>query len=159
MKKSQTRNYLSPVPNNPRDNELYVDKKERSSEKKFNRDNVIFGSTEKESRYGGYRTAAGHWKNRDEPDPDTEMKQADAVNKMLQQRKAAVGRDRLKTQNKVPTRVATGKKLFEQFCKEAYRNTNKNIDDVDMKNIYNSAQHLSYEEWVWFVNDEYSGRI
>lgn len=159
MKKSQTRNYLSLVPNNPRDNELYVDKKERSSEKKFNRDNVIFGSTEKESRYGGYRTAAGHWKNRDEPDPDTEMKQADAVNKMLQRRKAAVGRDRLKTQNKVPTRVATGKKLFEQFCKEAYRNTNKNIDDADMRNIYNSAQHLSFEEWVWFVNDEYSGRI
>ena len=159
MKKSQTRNYLSPVPNNPRDNELYVDKKERSSEKKFNRDNVIFGSTEKESRYGGYRTAAGHWKNRDEPDPDTEMKQADAVNKMMQRRKAAAGRDHLKTQNKVPTRVATGKKLFEQFCKEAYRNTKKNIDDADMRNIYNSAQHLSYEEWVWFVNDEYSARI
>jgi hypothetical protein len=159
MKKSQTRNYLSPVPNNPRDNELYVDKQERGREKKFNRDNVIFGSTEKESRYGGYRTAAGHWKNRDEPDPDTEMKQADAVNKMLQRRKSAAGRDRLKTQNKVPTRVATGKKLFEQFCKEAYRNTKKNIDDADMRNIYNSAQHLSYEEWVWFVNDEYSGRI
>ena len=159
MKKSQTRNYLSPVPNNPRDNELYVDKKERSSEKKFNRDNVIFGSTEKESRYGGYRTAAGHWKNRDEPDPDTEMKQADAVNKMMQRRKAAAGRDRLKTQNKVPTRVATGKKLFEQFCKEAYRNTKKNIDDADMRNIYNSAQHLPYEDWVWFVNDDYSGRI
>lgn len=159
MKKSQTRNYLSPVPNNPRDNELYVDKKERSSEKKFNRDNVIFGSTEKESRYGGYRTAAGHWKNRDEPDPDTEMKQADAVNKMMQRRKAAAGRDSLKTQNKVPTRVATGKKLFEQFCKEAYRNTKKNIDDVDMRNIYNSAQHFSYEEWVWFVNDEYGSSI
>lgn len=159
MKKSQTRNYLSPVPNNPRDNELYVDKKERSSEKKFNRDNVIFGSTEKESRYGGYRTAAGHWKNRDEPDPDTEMKQADVVNKMIQRRKAAAGRDRLKIQNKVPTRVATGKKLFEQFCKEAYKNTKKNIDDADMRNIYNSAQHLSYEEWVWFVNDEYRSSI
>jgi hypothetical protein len=107
MKKSQTKNYLSPVPNNPRDNELYVDKQERGREKKFNKDNVIFGSTEKESR----------------------------------------------------SRVATGKKLFEQFCKEAHRNTKKNIDDADMRNIYNSAQHLSYEDWVLFVNDEYSGRI
>lgn len=159
MNKIKNYPHLSPVPNNPRDNELYVDKQERGREKKFNRDNVIFGSTEKESRYGGYRTAAGHWKNRDEPDPDTEMKQADAVNKMMQRRKAAVGRDRLKTQNKVPTRVATGKKLFEQFCKEAYKDRKKSIDDAHMRNIYNSAQHLSYEDWVWFVNDEYGSSI
>ena len=159
MKKSQTRNYLSPVPNNPRDNELYVDKQERSREKKFNKDNVIFGSTEKEGRYGGYKTAAGHWKDRDEPDPDTEMKQADAINRMMQKRKAASARERLKSKGAVPVRAASGKKLFEEFCKEAYKGRTKNIDDADMRNIYNAAQHLSYGKWIWFVNDEYSSRM
>ena len=35
----------------------------------------------------------------------------------------------------------------------------QNIEDADMKNIYNAAQHLSYEKWIWFVNDEYGSRI
>jgi hypothetical protein len=145
----------SPVPNNPRDNELYVDRKERSREKKFNKDSMIFGSAKTESRYG-YRTAAGHWKSRDEPDPDTEMKQADAINKMMQKRKAASARERLKNKGAVPVRATSGKKLFEEFCREAYKNRKHNIDYADMRNIYNAANHLSYEQWIWFVNDEYS---
>ena len=129
MNKNKNYPNWSPVPNNPRDNELYVDKKDRSSEKKFNRDNMIFGSTEKESRYG-YRTVTGHWKNRDEPDDETQLKQADAINKMMQKRKAASGRERLKMKGAVPVRAASGKKLFEEFCREAYENRKQIIDDV-----------------------------
>lgn len=132
MKKTQITTDLSPVPNNPRDNELYVDKKEKGQEEKFNRDNMLFDATKRkflnawrksrvEGRYGGYRTVAGHWKDRDEPDAAEQDRQADAINKTMQRRKAAAGRDRLKAQNKVPTRASTGKKLFDQFCREAYK--------------------------------------
>ena len=158
-----TLSYWSPVPNNPKDNELYVDKQERSREKKFNKDSMIFGSTEKESRYG-YRTVAGHWKNRDEPDDEMQLKQSDAINKMMQKRKAASGRERLKTKGAVPIRAASGKKLFEDFVKTArqhqkHEQQKKNFDDADMQNIYNAANSLSYEKWIWFVNDEYSSRF
>jgi hypothetical protein len=151
--------YWSPIANNPRDNELYVDKKERSREKKFNKDSMIFGSTEKESRYGYRQTASGRYVERDYPDADTELKQADAINKMMQKRKAASARERLKSKGAVPVRAASGKKLFEEFCREAYRDRKQNIDDADMRNIYNAANSLSYEKWIWFVNDEYGSRI
>ena len=163
MNRNKNYQHWSPVPNNPRDNELYVDKQERSREKKFNKDSMIFGSTEKESRYG-YRTVAGHWKNRDEPDDEMQLKQADAINKMMQKRKAASGRERLKTKGAVPIRAASGKKLFEDFVKTArqhqkHEQQKKNFDDADMQNIYNAANSLSYEKWIWFVNDEYSSRF
>lgn len=165
MKKLDKDAYLSPVPNNPRDNERYVDKKLKSQEDKFNRENMLFGATQEkflnlfrktktEGRYG-YRTAAGHWKDRDEPDAPKQERQADAINKILQQKKSAAGKDRLKAQKKVPIRAATGKKLFEQFCKEAYKNKKQKIDHADIVNIYNAAQHLTYEKWIWFVWDTY----
>jgi hypothetical protein len=165
MKKPEKDTYLSPVPNNPRDNKRYVDKKLKSQEDKFNRENMLFGATEEkflklfrkiktEGRYG-YSTAAGHWKDRDEPDAAKQERQADAINKMLQQKKAAVGKDRLKAQNKVPIRTATGKKLFEQFCKEAYKDNKTVINHADIENIYNAARHLSYEKWLWFMWDTY----
>jgi hypothetical protein len=155
--------YWSPVPNNPRDNELFVDTKERSKEQKFNDKNMIFGSTEKESRYG-YRTVAGHWKKRDEPDDETQLKQADAINTMMQKRKAASGRERLKRKGVVPVRAASGRKLFEDFVRTARQHKIQQqmepiLDFDDMRNIYNSAQHLSYVKWIWFLNDEYGSRI
>jgi len=76
---------------------------------------------------------------------------------MMQKRKAAAGRERLKMKGAVP--MKSGKKLFEDFCREAYRDKKKNIDDADMRNIYNSANSLTYEQWIWFVNDECSSRI
>jgi len=79
MNKNNKYSYWSPIPNNPRDNELFLDKKGKSREKKFNRDNMIFGSTEKESRYGFRRTASGRMVSRDEPNNETQLKQADAI--------------------------------------------------------------------------------
>ena len=159
MKKPEKKTYLSPVPNNPRDNELYVDTKERNREKRFNKDNVLFGSVKTEGRYGYRQTASGRYVERDYPDADTELKQADAISKMMQKRKAALGRELLKSKGAVPVRAASGKKLFEEFCREAYKGRKQSIDDANMRNIYNAANQLNYDKWVWFVNDEYSSRI
>ena len=158
---NKVKNYpnWSPVPNNPRDNELYVDNKELSREKKFNKDSMIFGSTKSEGRYGYRQTASGRYVERDYPDADTELKQSDAINKMMQKRKAASGREQLKKKNAVPVRAASGKKLFEEFCREAYKGRKQITDDADMRNIYNAANHLSYEKWIWFVNDDYGSPI
>jgi len=53
----------------------------------------------------------------------------DAINRRLQQRTSAAGRDRLKAQNKVPTRATTGKRLFEKFSEEAYKGRRQEIND------------------------------
>lgn len=159
MNQSKNHSNLSPVPNNPRDNELYVDKKERSREKKFNRDNMLFGSTENEDFYGYRQTVSGRWRVRDEPNDETQLKQADAIKKMMQKRKELSSRERLKRKGAVPTRVATGKKLFEDFCREAYKKRKQHIDNAVLRNMFDAAQHLSYQQWLIFLYDEYSGTI
>ena len=73
------------------------------------------------------------------------------------QNQQSAARERLKKKGAVPTK--SGRRLFEDFCREAYKNRKQTIDDADIRNIYNAANHLSYEKWIWFVNDEYSSRI
>lgn len=111
------------------------------------------------SRYGYRQTASGRWTSRDEPDEDTQLKQADAIRKTLQAKTTAQSRERLKRANKVPIRK-DGRKVFEEFCEQAYKGRRRQttIDDADLRNIFNAAQHLSYEKWIWFVNDEYGSR-
>ena len=138
-------------------------------------DNLIYGSTEesKERRmkrlqevYGLRRTAAGVRVPRDEPtepqktqhlkvDKKQFVKDLDFWKKRNQQ---SAARERLKRKGAVP--IKSGRKLFEDFCREeAYKKRKQNIDDADMSSIYNSAHHLSYEQWIWFVNDQYGSRI
>lgn len=152
MNKNKNYPNWSPVPNNPRDNELYIDKKDRSSEKKFNRDNMIFGSTESTLS----RIASKHEPG--EPKRTEYLKvDKDKFNKSMEfwkkQNQQSAARERLKKKGAVPTK--SGRRLFEDFCREAYKNRKQNIDDADMRNIFNAANHLSYEQWIWFVNDEY----
>lgn len=73
------------------------------------------------------------------------------------QNQKSAARERLKRKGAVPTK--SGRRLFEDFCREAYKNRKQNIDDADLRNIFNAAQHLSYEKWIWFVNDEYGSRV
>jgi hypothetical protein len=55
----------------------------------------------------------------------------------------------------VPTRK-DGKKVFEEFWREASeKRYQKNIKNLDMRNIYNAAQQLSFDDWSWWVNDQY----
>jgi hypothetical protein len=112
------------------------------------------------SRYGYRQTASGRWRETDEPDEDTQLKQADAIRKKLQAKMTAQSRERLKRANKVPIRK-DGRKVFEEFCEQAYKGRKREttIDDAYLRNIFNAAQHLSYEKWIWFVNDEYSSHI
>jgi hypothetical protein len=158
MNKNKNYPYWSPVPNNPRDNELYVDKQERSSEKKFNKERMLFDKKEDTLNRIASKREPFEPKRTEYPKVDKKQfaKDLEFWKKRNQQ---ASARERLKKKNAVPVRAASGKKLFEEFCREAYKDRKQNIDDADMRNIYNSANSLSYEKWIWFVNDEYGSRI
>jgi hypothetical protein len=153
------------VANNPRYDKVYSVRNGMDAKAlKDGEDNTLYGSMQSNfrkrlreiygGRYGVRQTASGRYREVDEPTDEIQLKQADAINKMLQNRKAASARERLKTKGAVPVRAASGKKLFEEFCREAYKGRKQNIDNADMRNIYNAAKHLSYEKWIWFVNDE-----
>jgi hypothetical protein len=152
--------YWSPVANNPRDNELYINKKEWRDEKRFNKEKMLFDKAEDAlSRIISKREPG---EPRKTEYPKINKKQFDKDMTIWKQRnQQALARDRLKRKGAVPTK--SGKKLFEDFMKdmrEATGNKKKQIiDDADMRNIYNSAKNLPYEKWLWFVSDEYGSRI
>lgn len=134
------------------ENTLY-DMKQLVRDRVSKRLQEIYGKTQ-------YRTTVSGRKVRwDEPSQDIEDKQNDAIQKMLQKKKAAAGRARLKSKGAVPVKATTGKKLFEIFLQEArgYKKKQEIIDDADLRNIYNAARALDdYEKWLWWVADEYS---
>ena len=152
------------VPNNPehdRDSISPAEKRERTREKNDTLNDALNPFQKKileiyGSRYGYRQTASRRWRERDEPDEDTQLKQADAIRKQLQANKRAQSRDRLRSGNKVPTRK-DGRKVFEEFCEEAYmgRERETSINDADFQNIYNASQVLDYPEWVDFILREY----
>lgn len=136
MNKNNKYSHLSPIPNNPRDNELYVDKKERSRENKFNKTNMLFGSVEQDKEhirsaipeaYGSRRTAAGVRVPRDEPSEPQKTQHLKVDKRQFAKdleywkrlNKQAAARERLKRKGAVPTK--SGKRLFEDFCREAYK--------------------------------------
>jgi hypothetical protein len=165
------------VANNPRYDKVYSARNGMDAKAiKDGEDNTIYGSAEeRKSRslkklqevYGSRRTASGTLVRRDEPTEPQKTQHLKVDKKQFakdlefwkKKNQQASARERLKKKNAVPVRAASGKKLFEEFCREAYRDRKQNIDDADMRNIYNAANSLSYEQWIWFVNDEYSSRI
>jgi hypothetical protein len=161
------------VANNPRYDKVYSARNGMDAKAiKDSEDNIIYGSNEETKErglkrlqevYGSRKTASGNLARRDEPtepqkteylkvDKKQFAKDLEFWKKRTQQSSA---RERLKKKNAVPTRANSGKKIFEDFCREAYKDRNRTIDDTDMRNIYNAANHLGYAEWVWFVSDEY----
>ena len=155
MTKAKTKSldrYWSPIPNNPQDNQLYIDKKEKRDEAKFNRERMLFDKAED--------TLSRIISKREPGEPrkteylKVDKKQFDKDMKVWKQRsQQALARDRLKKKGAVPTK--SGKKLFEEFCREAYKNKKENIDDADLRNIYNAATQLEYDDWLWWIIDEY----
>lgn len=134
MNKNNKYSYWSPIPNNPRDNELYVDKKERNRENKFNKTNMLFGSAEHDKEdtrsaipeaYGSRRTAAGVRVPRDEPSEPQKTQHLKVDKRKFAQdlefwkrrNNQAAARERLKRKGAVPTK--SGKRLFEDFYREA----------------------------------------
>ena len=176
MTKTRTRSldkHLSPIPNNPRDNQLYIDKKEMNREKKFNKDNMLFDKKEQLDkvveafrRYSNSNNTLNRIVSKREPgepkrteylkvDKDKFNKDMETWKRINQQ---ASARERLKRKGAVPTK--SGKKLFEDFFREAYNNrTADNLNDADLRNIYNASTQLDYDKWLWWIMDEYSSRI
>ena len=150
--------HLSPIPNNPRDNELYIDKKEMNKEKKFNKDMMLFDKTEDVLKRIVSKYEPGEPKRTEylKVDKDKFAKDMEFWKKRNQQ---SAARERLKRKGAVPTK--SGRRLFEDFCKEAYKNRTQqtNINDADLRNIYNAATQLDFDRWSWWIMNEYKGVI
>jgi hypothetical protein len=168
------RNRIKPdnlVANNPEHDRNSIspeEKRERAKEKKDTLYDALNPFQKKileiyGSKYGYRQTAvSGRWRERDEPDEDTQLKQADAIRKAALAKKAAQSKERLKRSNKVPTRK-DGRKVFEEFCREAGMkrkvNHRLNIKTNELENIYNSARALEYDLWFDFIMDEYGKAV
>jgi hypothetical protein len=168
------------VPNNPRYDRVYSARKGMDARAiKDAEDNTLYDtkqlvkdkiSKRLQEVYGSRMTRSGNLVPRDEPtEPQktqhlkVDKKQYDKDMQFWKSRnRTAVAQNRLKKRGDEYIPKKSGKKMFEDFMRNAKEATNqrrKDIDDTDLRNIFNAAQHLSYEKWIWFVNDEYSSRF
>ena len=106
------------VNNNPEYDRITRDPEEVAADKEASK-NTLYDSSY-------YKTHAGHWKRNDEPSSDEQLRQSDAINKMMQKRRAAAARQRLKDKNAVP--IKRGEKLYEHFMQEALKHKNSNTE-------------------------------
>lgn len=146
------------VPNNPQaDQQLTggkdLDDKTIELEKKRTLYDAAF-----RSHYN--QTHTGHWKRSDEPDEAEQFRQSDRIQQILRTQRQKASRDRLKQKpGGVPVR-SDGKKLFDEFMREAYSRRppqvvkKKMSKDLEvLRNIYNAAYALEFEKWMVFAND------
>ena len=99
------------VANNPEYDRRTKDPKEVEADRKANRDTLYDASS--------YRTYAGHWKYRDEPGEPKKTEYLKVSPDALKKQKQWDARQRLKKkQGGVPIRK-DGRKLFDEFMKEA----------------------------------------
>ena len=149
------------VPNNPQaDQQLTGGNNWDAKAEAQARKKTLYDAT---SRSSYYRTHAGHWKQRDEPDEDEQLRQADRINQVLKARREKESRERLKQKGAVPAR--DGKKLFDEFIKEAnaHRPNSQRLrvgqrSTEELRNIYNAASVLEFDKWLAFLTDM-DGRI
>lgn len=106
-------------------------------------------------RFGYRTTASGRKVARDEPDDETQLRQADAIRNSINKKRAAQSRERLKASNKVPTKG--GKKLFDEFMKEVYaleEGAEKNLRHKQLEQVYLSARALdNFDKWLLFIRE------
>lgn len=105
-------------------------------------------------KYGYRQTAAGRWRERDEPDKAEQDRQADAIRKSIHKKKAQQSRDRLKASNKVPTKG--GKRMFEDFMREVHRVRPKqdaSKNDEGIKQLYLAARALELDKFCIYVKE------
>jgi hypothetical protein len=170
MKAATKKDVIGKVANNPRyDKEYGLDSGWDADAIKKEKEDVLYGGDENQrnritkrlkeiyaGRYGYRQTASGRMRERDEPSEREQLRQADTINKMMQKKKAAASRNRLKTTNKVPTRVATGKKLFDEFMIEVYEKTGKQRsirNEEDLRQVYLAARALDFDKFLIFLTD------
>jgi hypothetical protein len=139
------------VPNNPEYDRATMDPEEVAAERRAIK-NTLYDSS--------YRTAAGHWKRRDEPGEPRKTEYLTIDPGALRRQKQWDARQRLKKKDAVPTRK-DGRKLFDQFMKEANTFRSKSISkkskmdikDLDaLENLYN-ASGLTFQQWLILVAD------
>ena len=118
------------------------------------------------SRTQYYKTHAGHWKQRDEPDEDEQDRQADRINQMMRAQRQKASRERLRRKHGGVTTRKDGRKLFDEFMVEATKYkvsrpqvllTRKGSDDL--KNAYHAALSLEFDQWAVLMNDLFKGKI
>ena len=150
-KKSSESKIKHLVANNPEYDRVTMDPEEVAAERRA-RKNTLYDSS--------YKTAAGHWKRRDEPGEPRKTEYLKISPDALRKQKQWDARQRLKKKDAVPTRQ--GKKLFEQFMREANAycpqppSTRLGIRTRDLdefRNLYNAASVLEFEKWIIFVLD------
>ena len=150
MKKKSSESKINHlVPNNPEYDRATKDPEEVAAERRAIK-NTLYDSS--------YRTAAGHWKRRDEPGEPRKTEYLKISPDALRKQKQWDARQRLKRKDAVPTKQ--GKKLFDEFMREARSHQLispkskvrcKNPDEL--KNLYNAAHALEFEKWTIFMND------
>jgi hypothetical protein len=168
MKAVLKKNLIGNVANNPRyDREYRLDSGWDADAIKKEKEDILYGGNENQrnriakrlkeiyaERYGYRQTASGKYVERDYPDAETELKQADAINKVMQKRKAAASRERLKSKGAVPTKA--GKRLFEDFMKDVNRASGKKQvirNEEDLKQVYLAARALDFDKFLIFLTD------
>lgn len=149
-KKSSKSKIQHLVPNNPQYERVTKDPEEVAAERRAIK-NTLYDSS--------YRTAAGHWKRRDEPGEPRRTEYLKIDPDALRKQKQWDARQRLKKKDAVPTKQ--GKKLFDEFMREANSdrpelingtsnlNNRRRLDDL--RNLYNAASILEFEDWIIFL--------
>ena len=144
------------VPNNPRADLQLTGGKDLD-------DKVIERERKRTLYDSSYRTHAGHWKQRDEPDDAGQLRQSDRIKQLLSARRKKEAQERLKSKGAVP--IKQGKKLFDEFMKEANTHRPPKIKRkintcnlIDLQNAYNAASVLEFDHWVIFVSDLFSSQ-
>ena len=161
------------VANNPRYDRAYSARNGMDAKAiKDGEDNTIYGSTQTArdkihkalKEVSGYRrTASGNLVRRDEPGepqkteyPKVNKKQFDKDMEFWKKRnQQATARERLKRKGAVPTKA--GKRLFEDFIKEANRASGKKQvirTEEDIKQVYLAARALDdFDKFLIFLAD------
>lgn len=98
---------------------------------------------------GFYKTFAGHWKMRDEPDEEEQFRQSDEIQKSLQRRRTLASRNRLKAKSKVPTR--NGKPIFERNQIVMDEDISKAL--MQIRILYNSGKLMTFKQWLHSITD------
>jgi len=104
-----------------------------------------------EESYG----VSGRGREFDEPGEPRRTEYLRIAPSALKKQKEYDARQRLKRNNKVPTKG--GKKLFDEFMQEAYAvnggDKQSKIDHKRMKQVYLSARALEYDKWILFITE------
>jgi hypothetical protein len=154
-KKSSESKIKHLVANNPEYDKATMDPGEVAAERRAIK-NTLYDSS--------YKTAAGHWKRRDEPGEPRKTEYLKIAPDALRKQKQWDARQRLKKKGAVPTKQ--GRKLFDEFMKDSYSARQSQLQPVenrlrmdDLRNAYNASSALPFDKWVIFMNDLFEGQI